>query len=183
MEILKQLDVFANFVWKDAIVVFAIVWIYEGTRILVAGESKKRGFRALLPGVILMVCMASVSLWVSQSMVSLSNALNLSHTEELPADWGPTLSPDIREKSSRAYASVVFTSSGKLVNYFDQAGNSTLYCPSEKDITLRDQTVVVRAQMQQVSKDAYSSVFRWLVWGVAASLLGWFAGRRKSQTT
>ena len=176
---LNQIDAFASFVWKDAIVVFAIVWIYEGTRILVAGESKSRGIKTLLPGVILMLCMASLLLWASQSMNKSYNSLSLSHTAELPADWGATLAPDIREHRSRSYASVVFTNSGKLVNYFDQTGSSLLYCPSQKDITIRDQTVVVRTQLQQISNDAYSSVFRWLVWGISASLLGLFAGRRK----
>ena len=52
MDMLHQIDAMTSFIWKDVVVVFAIVWVYEGTRILAVGGQQRRGIKVLLPGIL-----------------------------------------------------------------------------------------------------------------------------------
>lgn len=179
MDILHQLDALANFIWKDALVVFAVIWVYDGTRILTIGGQQRRGIKVLLPGIVFLVLMASISFWVSHMMGAVAEKIVLPVKTELPADWGANMTSEKRENASRAYASVVFTSSGKLGNYFDQSSGWKPYCPTAQDIALRDQSVIVQSQLKQVDKDANFAAYHWLVFGFIAALVGWFTGRKE----
>lgn len=183
MDILHQLDALATFIWKDAFVVFAVIWIHEGMRVLSTGGQRRRGIKVLLPGILVVVFMASVSLWVSHTLGNVAETLILPFATELPPDWGSDMAAEKRESSSRVYASVVFTRSGKLGNYFDQSSGWKPYCPTEADIALRDQSVGVKAQLQQVDKDANSAAYRWLTFGFIAALVGWLTGHKERNTS
>lgn len=182
MDILHQLDAMASFIWKDAVVVFAIVWVHEGTRILAAGGQQRRGIKVLLPGILVLVLMVSISFWVSHMMGNVAQKLVLPFKTELPPECVANMAPEKRESSSRAYASMVFTQSGKLGHYFDQAGGWKPYCPTEQDIALRDQSVVTQTQLQQVDKNADSAAYSWLIFGLVAALIGWSTGRKERKT-
>ena len=181
METLEFLDQLASFIWKYAIVVFSIVWVYEGTRIIVAGGPRRRALKFLIPGILVMVLMASLSFWISHTMKDLSESLVLKNHTELPESWGTDKDPETREKASRSYASVIFTGSGKIVKYFDHSGVWKTYCPTTKDIDLREQAVLVKSQTLQLVEESYSSIFIWLVYGVFATILGWSSGRKNSK--
>ncbi len=179
MDILHHLDALVDFLWKDALVVFAIVWIHEGTRILAIGGQQRRGVRVLLPGIVIMVLMVALSLWISHMMGSFDEKRVLSAQAELPPTWGANMPSELRESSSRTYASTVFAVSGKTRHYFDQLSGWKPYCPSEKDIALRDESVATQTQLQQVHKEWNSAAYRWLDFGFLAALVGWFTGRKQ----
>ena len=183
MEILRQLDEIAGFLWKHAVVAIAIVLVYEGARLLVAGGAWRRGVTVLIPGVLLMALMASLSLWVSHNMSGINEKLSLPVLAELPSNWGADQTPEAREKNSRSLASVTFTSSGKVVKYFDQSGGWQRYCPTDQDIAMLEQAIVVKSRAQQLAEVAYLDAFRWLAFGGVAVVLGVYFGRKGGKCT
>jgi len=176
MELLNRLDEIVSFIFNNALVVIAIIWVYEGTRVIVMGQQKREGIRKLSLGIFLIVIMIAMQLWVSHTTNKLYQAMTQNTQAELTPDWGNNLDSENREKSSLAYASVAYSRSGKLIHYFDKSGNSKLFCPTEKDVSLRDQTVAVQSQLLNTDSNAYTSAMRWLAFGFIASLAGWIAG-------
>src|SRR5271169_2254494 len=179
MDMLHQLDSVARFIFNNALVVFAIIWLHEGTRILAIGQQQRRGIKLLAPGILLLVLMVALQFWVSRTMGNLAEAMAKSVQTELPANWGANLDSENREHSSLAYASTVFTQSGKLVHFYDRSGELKSFCPTEKDIALRDQTITALSNLQYVGENAKSSVFSWLVFGCVSALVGWLTGRKE----
>jgi hypothetical protein len=179
MDVLHELDSMFDLVWKDAMVVFTITLIYEGSRLLAVGRQFREGVKTLLYGLSLLILMIAMAVWVSHMMGKVSDSF-VGHTySDLASDWGSSLSSGERESASRSYASVVFTGSGKMTRYFDKTSGWQPYCPTEKDVALRSESVVVQANLQQVKADASSSVLRWLTFGFISALVGWFAGRKE----
>jgi hypothetical protein len=178
MEILHKIDVLAGSIFNDAVVVLAIVWIYEGMRIIGQGEPKRHALKMLIPATLFLVLMASLSFWISSTLEDVAKGLITPIQSELPANWGAEQTPEWREKNSRALASLIFTRSGKLVNYFDHTGKFQRYCPTEKDVAIRDEAIAAHTKTTDVAKDKHSGGFSWLNLGLIAALLGWFNGRK-----
>ena len=179
MGMIHQLDALASFIWNNALIVFVIVWVHEGTRILAIGGQRRRGIKVLILGVLPLLFLVSIQFWVSHTMRTVGETLALPPHIELPTEWGADMASEKRESSSRAYASTVFARSGELVHYFDRSGGWKLYCPTKEDIASRDQTVAVQSQLEQVEKGANSAAYGWLVFGFVAALVGWATGRKE----
>ena len=154
MEILHQLDNVASFIWERAVFVVAIVLVYEGTRELVSHGDRRNALAALISGALLMILMASLSLWASHMMTDVTKMLSLPEHGELPTNWGANQTPEAREKNSRSFASVTFTSSGKTIKYFDQAVGWQRYCPTDEDLSMREQAVKLKRDSRDLATDA-----------------------------
>ena len=183
MGILHELDGIASFIWEHAVFVVSIILVYASTSELVARGNRRNAFAALISGVLLMVLMASLSLWVSHAMSSINKMLSTPNPIELPTSWGANQTPEAREKNSRSFASVTFTSSGKTVKYFDRESGWQRYCPTNEDLALREQVISLKHQSKQLAEDSYTVVFDWLTYGMVAAGLGVFSGRRRSKCT
>ena len=182
MDALQSLEAIGDLIWKDAVVVFSVIWVYEGTRILALGVQRRRGIRILIPGVCLLLVMIGLAFLVSHTMRKVSDSMPNAAKIVLPADWGADSPPEKREFASRTLASMAYVDSGKLTTYFDAASGWKPYCPTERDVELRDQAVVVKNQLRQVESDAKSSIYRWLTFGLISALAGWFTGRKERKT-
>ena len=182
MEILRYLDTIANLIWKDVIVVFSIIWVYQGTRILALGGQQRRGFKTLIAGLSLLLVMIVLAFWISHIIGKTSDLMANTPKTPLQAEWAADLPPEKREYISRALASMAYRDGGKLTNYFDATSGWIPYCPTEKDVELRDQFSSVKNQTRQVQSDANSSIYQWLTFGLISALTGWFAGRKERKT-
>lgn len=181
MEILNQLDSTAGFILERAVFVVSIILVYAGTRELASSGNRKKAFATLISGVLLMVLMASLSLWVSHTMSSVNKMLSAPTSTELPASWGANQTPEAREKNSQSFASVIFTGSGKTIKYFDHEAGWQRYCPTDEDLALREKAITLKHQSKQLSEDPNTIVFNWLAYGMLAAGLGIFSGRRSSK--
>lgn len=179
MDILHHLDTLADLIWKDAIVVLSIIWVYDGARILAVGGQSRKGVKALVSGLSLLIIMIALGLWVSHTMGQVSALMSSAPRTELPANWGTDVPPERREYVSRALASIAYVDNGILRKYFDKESGWKTYCPTVKDIESRDQYVITKTQLEQVEKDASSSVYPWLTLGFISALIGWFTGRNE----
>lgn len=126
-----------------------------------------------------LILMVATQFWVSRTMGSLNDAMTPSVQTELPPNWGANLDSEKREHSSLAYASTTFMHSGKLAHYYDRSGDLKPYCPTEKDIALREEEISVQSDLQHVTQNANSGVYSWLIFGFVSALAGWLAGRKK----
>ncbi|HUW27896.1 MAG TPA: hypothetical protein VMV97_04740 [Sulfuriferula sp.] len=179
MELLHQLDDITSLVWKDAFVVFSIILVYDGVRILTVGGQTRRGIKTLVSGVSLLLVMIAMAFWVSHTMGKLNNLMSTAPRAELSSNWGADTSPEKREYASRVLASFAYVDNGLLTKYFDKQYGWKPYCPNEKDIALRDQKLTTKMQVQQVENDAGSSIYRWVDFGLISAFVGWFAGRKE----
>ena len=183
MEALQQLDAILGFVWKPAVATLGIVFVYEGTRLLVVGGMRRRALAMLIPAISLMLLMGSVSLWVSHKMSGTAEKLSLPAIAELPSNWGADQAPEVREQNSRSFALVTFIGSGNVVKYFDRLGGWQPYHPTDHDLAMREQAIVAKSKMEQLSHASYIDAFRWLIFGVIAVVLGWYSGRKGANST
>lgn len=181
MEMLHQLDSTVSFILERAVFVVSIILVYAGTRELVSSGNRRKAFAPLISGVLLMVLMASLSLWVSHTMSSVNKMLSAPTPTELPASWGANQTPEDREKNSRSFASVAFTSAGRTVKYFDREAGWQRYRPTDEDLALREKAVALQHQSKELAEDSYTVVFNWLTYGMVAAGLGVFSGRRSTK--
>ena len=179
MDTLHSLESIVDFIWKDAIVVFSIILVHEGTRILALGGQRRQGLKSLISGVILLLVMIVLAFWVSHMMGQVSDSVPTGPKTLLPVDWAADSPPEKREYASRVFASMAYVDSGKLTSYFDAASGWKPYCPTEQDVALHDQSVTVKNQLRQVESDAKSSIYSWLTFGLISALAGWFTGRKE----
>src|SRR5690348_2468691 len=99
-----------EFILDVVLSVFALLATFEGTR-RIAGHGSKRNAAFLLgAGLVLCALKGGVATYTATQAGSLADQGR--PVPELAQDWGAELSPQEREKSSLAYASVAFTSTG-----------------------------------------------------------------------
>jgi hypothetical protein len=177
MEILHKLSAISDFIFDDVLIVLAIIGLYEGMRIIGRGEPKRLAFKMVIPASLFFIIMASLSFWTSHQLEDVAKILITPKQSNLPANWAVDETPEWREKNSLIHASLIFIESGKLANYFDLKGSAQRYCPTEKDVAIREESVAVYTKSTLVANDKRSGGFSWLGLGLIAALLGWFKGR------
>jgi hypothetical protein len=169
--------------FKDLIFIFVITSIYEGMRILGAGGPKRHALISLLGGVLLVVMYVSISMYFPNKLQNLSKGLVSAPYSELSSDWGKDLTPELREKYSQTRASWIYTGSGKLANYIDRMGEKKQYCPTEQDISVRDQAVATHTKLDDTVEDLQRMKFTWLDLLLFAAMFGWVEGRRSARNS
>jgi len=187
MEIFNGFEDFFTFISRIGIVLFVTVSLYEGTALLVTAEQdKKKAIRMVLGGSLACIAMGTLLLWNSQMSKNVASTTFLteplkSQIQNLPDNWGSTLPPEKREKSSRILASIAFTGTGKLVQYFDHNGVRKPYCPTEQDIGLRDKAVEAKVQLETIYGDGRRAALWWFGLGILSVLGGWIKGREEKK--
>ncbi|OHX36005.1 hypothetical protein BJL95_22395 [Methylomonas sp. LWB] len=86
MELLHQNDDITSLIWKDAFVVFSIILVYDGVRILTVGGQTRRGIKTLVSGVSLLLVMIAMAFWVSHTMGKLNNLMATASRAELSSN-------------------------------------------------------------------------------------------------
>lgn len=159
----------------------AVIAIYEGSRRLTLGERGKVLVGLVAGGATWCLFNGGAAFYVSSTMNAMSSA-DQRPVSELATVWGSKLPPEEREKRSATYASVVYSSTGKLVDYFDRAGERRQFVPTQEQLRERESVVTLKQQMESLAQDAFARGFRWLLPAVLALIIGWCVGRNQSMT-
>ena len=170
-----------NFLFDLSAWTAALIAVFEGSRRLARGERGRTVVGWMAGGVIWCIANGALAFYVYSSMESLALDPNYP-TSELRDDWGSKFSPNEREKSSSAYAAMIYFSYGTIVSYFDRSGNRELFVPTQDQIRAREKSVALKQQMTHLSDDAYSRGWRWFLSVAVGVLIGWGMGRREYPT-
>jgi hypothetical protein len=172
-----------DFIFFSVLWVVIVVGLFNSVRQFTAGEKTRKITFTLLGFVSACILLGCVYLHLhyleEKFFVSLQKSNKL--LIELPENWGDNLNLEEKSKSSLSYASMAYTSTGKIIRYFDKAGNRTLFIPSQSQLTERDRVVETNQSLQDQSNTYYSIAIKWFLSGLAALVLGWMEGRRTSK--
>jgi len=168
------MSAWANFIFDVGMLAATLIAVFEGTRrIAYDGYTRKRVL-AVLVGIILCALLSALQFYVS-TWDSLK--FEPKGVGEMALDWGKDFSPAQREHVSLARASIMYTSTGTLVDYIDSSGTRKKYAPTQAELKQRESTVSVNQQLDTLSQNAYANGFRLALFPMFALLIGWLIGR------
>jgi hypothetical protein len=167
-----------NFIFDIGLLVAAVITVFEATRRIAYDGITRKRILAVMGGIILCALLSALQFYVS-TMDSLK--FEPKDVAELAPDWGGELSPAQREQVSVTRASVIYTSTGTLVDYVDASGMRKKYAPTQADLKLRESTVLMNQQIDTLSRNAYTNGFQWALFPLFALIIGWMIGREQRQ--
>lgn len=170
-----------NFLFDIGSWTAAVIAIYEGSRRLTVGERGRVLVGLVAGGIIWCLFNGGAAFYISSTMDAMGS-VDQRPVSELATDWGEKLPPEEREKSSSIYASVVYSSTGKLVDYFNRAGERRQFVPTQEQLRERESVVALKQQMESLPRDTFARGFRWLLPALLALIIGWAVGRNQSMT-
>lgn len=130
--------------------VFALLWLFEGSRRLASNGIEKAAVSMLAVGLVLSIALSGVA-YVKYRMVSrvieTQSQPVLATFVPLPDDWGGKCCKSTLEPESRKLVQGAFVESGQLHTYFDSTGQRIAFTPTEKDLREREERVVSNARI------------------------------------
>ncbi len=163
----------AQLVFTGIAGLFGLFCLFDGARRLAAHGPNPSGRQMIGVGVAIVVMLAGYSFWKHRMLADVGRAYQpIELGKELPDDWNRKMSPAKREAQSLALARGVYVNTGRMREYFDVNARRVRFVPSEADIKQRETQLAKAQQVQQESHASFVDFIMWLVWGVAALLLG-----------
>jgi hypothetical protein len=132
-------------------------------------------------GIVLCAMKSGIGFYTGNMATSLAEAERTRTISPLAENWGKTLEPAERERSSRAYAATAFISTGQVLNYFDQSGHVTPFVPSGPQLQERQSSVVFGQMLESTATEARSEGYRWTISCILALLTGIAIGTRDAR--
>lgn len=169
---------------RQALLVAALIWLYQGFRNLTVRVESRRALFKALAGAVVCAGFGAMSLWASTLMTSLQQPSTSPHFERpLPEDWGLGSSPEDRAKNSRIWASLAYTETGNVFKYVDRDGVWRDYCPDSQDARHIAKKNRAEASLEHEIAGLRGAAFRTWLMALIAAVMGFLAGksrRRKS---
>jgi hypothetical protein len=175
---------FASFVTRAAAVI-GIVLLYEGSSRAASGNGKRKSIWMIIGGAAICLTLGTTLILLGNFTQKVSSIVGHSpmNVPPLPRNWGADLTPEERERNSRAWASLAFTSTGNIIEYVDREGNWSSYSPSENEIRNREEAAAVRARLDLNPALLIGGAFDLFVTGVMGAFLGCCIGYRRRTRT
>jgi hypothetical protein len=163
----------AQLVFTGVAGLFGLFSLFDGARRLAAHGPNPSGRRMIGVGVAIVMLLAGYSYWKHRTLVDVGRAYQpIELGKELPDDWNRKMSPAKREVQSLALARGIYVNTGQMRDYFDVSGKRVRFVPSAAEIKQRETQLAKAQQVQQEAHASFVDFVMWLVWGVAALLLG-----------
>jgi hypothetical protein len=163
----------AQLVFTGVAGLFGLCCLFDGARRLAAYGPNASGRQMIGVGVAIVVMLAGYSFWKQRTLADVGRAYQpIELGKELPDDWNRKMSPAKREAQSLALARGIYVNTGRMREYFDVNSRRVRFVPGEAEIKQRETQLAKAQQVQQEARASFVDFVMWLVWGVAALLLG-----------
>jgi hypothetical protein len=163
----------AQLVFTGIAGLFGLFSLFDGARRLAAHGPNPSGRRMIGVGMAIVMMLAGYSFWKHRTLVDVGRAYQpIELGKELPDDWNRKMSPAKREAQSLALARGIYVNTGRMREYFDANAKRVRFVPGEAEIKQRETQLAKAQQIQQDAHASFVDFVMWLVWGVAALLLG-----------
>lgn len=168
-----------NFILFQGLWVLVAVGLFDGVRRIVTSGARRRTIYQVAACALASIAMCSFYFWGHLQEEAVIKVLDKNLYSELPNGWAPNLTTEARAKASYSYASTAFMGAGVLLKHSDAQGNWVQFQPSPKDISQREEAIVVRVRLEEQSRSLWGVALEWPVSSVLAAFFGYFVGRRE----
>jgi hypothetical protein len=163
----------AQLVFTGIAGLFGLFSLFDGARRLAAHGPNPSGRRMIGVGMAIVMILAGYSFWKHRTLADVGRAYQpIELGKELSDDWNRKISPAKREAQSLALARGIYVNTGRMREYFDANAKRVRFVPGEAEIKQRETQLAKAQQIQQEAHASFVDFVMWLVWGVAALLLG-----------
>ncbi len=154
--------------------VYALIAIFEGTRRLATDKDTVSAIKLITIGSFFCLSWIGLNLYTTMNLNLLYKPSTVEVSEvKLPENWRDDLPALERELNSKTYASLNYLKYGVLLDYISIDGTRQPYCPKPEEILSRKQILEDQIKLESAIGYAYTEIFKWLISGVIAALLGW----------